>query len=102
MQFSASIAVLSRLSSAGIESLTVAFGQAMCTRIPLGAHGEEFLMESLNKLKAFSSFGDLVWFGVGVRHVLRDIVQTTEGASLVALCAALSETYPTHVAALIL
>jgi hypothetical protein len=102
MQFFASIAVLSRLSSAGIESLTVAFGQAMCTRIPLGAHGEEFLMESLNKLKAFSSFGDLVWFGVGVRHVLRDMVQTTEGASLVALCAALSETYPTHVAALIL
>jgi hypothetical protein len=74
----------------------------MCTRIPLGAHGEEFLMKSLNKLKAFSSFGDLVLFGVGVRHFLRDIVQTTEAASLVALCAALSETYPTNVAALIL
>ncbi|KAL2834666.1 hypothetical protein BJY01DRAFT_224159 [Aspergillus pseudoustus] len=102
MQFSASIAVLSRLSSTGIESLTIAFGQAMCTWIPLGAHGEKFLMESLNKLKAFSSFGDLVWFGVGVRHVLRDIVQTAEGASLIALCAALSETYPTNCAALIL
>ncbi|KAL2783331.1 hypothetical protein BJX66DRAFT_318716 [Aspergillus keveii] len=102
MQFSASIAVLSRLSSAGIESLTLAFGQAMCTRIPLGAHGEKFLMESLSKLKAFSSFGDVVWFGVGVRHVLRDIVQTAEGASLVALCASISETYTTHVAALIL
>ncbi|KAL2850251.1 hypothetical protein BJY01DRAFT_245563 [Aspergillus pseudoustus] len=102
MQFSASIAVLSRLSSAGIESLTLAFGQAMCTRIPLGAHGEKVLMESLTKLKAFSSFGDLVWFGVGVRHVLRDIVQTSEGASLIALCAALSETYSSNVAALIL
>ncbi|KAL3443009.1 hypothetical protein BJX65DRAFT_312309 [Aspergillus insuetus] len=102
MQFSASIAVLSRLSSAGIESLTLAFGQAMCTRISLGAHGEKFLMESLNRLKAFSSFGDVIWFGVGVRHVLRDIVQTAEGASLVALCASLSETYTNHVAALIL
>ncbi|KAL2856735.1 hypothetical protein BJX68DRAFT_263276 [Aspergillus pseudodeflectus] len=101
MQFSASIAVLSRLSSAGIESLTVAFGQAMCTRIPLGAHGEKFLMDSLNKLKAFSGFGDLIWFGVGVRHVLRDLVQTSEGASLVALCASLAETYPPHVAALV-
>ncbi|KAL3458197.1 hypothetical protein BJX64DRAFT_267228 [Aspergillus heterothallicus] len=102
MQFSASIAVLSRLSSAGIESLTVAFGQAICTRVPLGAHGEKFLMESLNKLKPFSSFGDLVWFGVGVRHVLRDLVRTAEGASLVALCASLSQTYNPHVAALIL
>ncbi|KAJ0414778.1 hypothetical protein BJY00DRAFT_294449 [Aspergillus carlsbadensis] len=102
MQFSASIAVLSRLSSAGLESLTVAFGQAMCTRIPLGPHGEKFLMESLNKLQAFSTFGDLVWFGVGVRHVLRDVVQTAEGASLVALCAALGETYTNSVAALIL
>jgi hypothetical protein len=102
MQVSASIAVLSRLSSAGIESLTLAFGQAMCTRTPLGAHGEKFLMESLSKLKAFSSFGDVVWFGVGVRHVFRDIVQTAEGASLVTLCAALSETYTNHVAALII
>ncbi|KAJ5458023.1 hypothetical protein N7475_009411 [Penicillium sp. IBT 31633x] len=102
MQFSASIALLSRLSSAGIEALTVAFGQAMCSRVCIGAHGEKVLMESLNNLKAFSSFGDLVWFGVGVRHVLRDIVQTSEGASLVALCAALSETFSIQTSALIL
>ncbi|KGO45929.1 hypothetical protein PEX2_038310 [Penicillium expansum] len=102
MQFSASIALLSRLSSAGIEPLTVAFGQAMCSRVCIGAHGEKVLMESLNNLKAFSSFGDLIWFGVGVRHVLRDIVQSSEGASLVALCAAMSETFSIQTSALIL
>lgn len=48
-------------------------------------------MESMGKLKSFSAFGDVVWFGVGVRHVLRSLVNTSQGASCVALCAALAE-----------
>lgn len=102
MQFSASIAVLGRLSAAGVEPLTVAVGQAMCSRIPLGVHGEKVLMEAMGKLKAFSSYGDLIWFGVGVRHILRTLVQTSQGASLVALCAALAEGHSTPFAALIM
>lgn len=102
MTYTTSIEVLARMSSAGIESLTVAFGQAMCAKILIGAHGEKVLMNSLNNLKAFSSFGDIVWFEVGVRHILRDIVQTSEGASLVALSAALSEAFTTQTAALVL
>lgn len=102
MQFSASIAILSRLASAGVESITVAFGQAVCSRIHIGVQGETILRQRLENLKAFSSFGDVVWFGVGVRHVLRDIVQTSEGASLVALCASLSETFSIRNSALIL
>ncbi|MCJ1439383.1 hypothetical protein MMC27_008777 [Xylographa pallens] len=89
--FSASLAVLGRLSGAGLEPLTVAIVQAMCINIPIGIHGEERLQESISTLKAFSSFGDVIWFGVGVRHVLRTLVQTSEGASGVALAACLSE-----------
>ena len=70
-QFSASIAVLGRLSSAGVEPLTVAVGQAICSRIPLGIHGEKVLAEAMSRLRASSSFGDVIWFGVGVRHILR-------------------------------
>jgi hypothetical protein len=102
MQLSASVAVLGRLSAAGVEPLTVAVGQAMCSRIPLGVHGEKVLMEAMGKLKAFSSYGDLIWFGVGVRHILRTLVQTSQGASLVALCAALAECHSTPTAALIM
>lgn len=102
MQFSASVAILGRLSAAGVEPLTVAVGQAMCSRIPLGAHGEKVLMEAMGNLKAFSSFGDVIWFGVGVRHILRTLVQTTQGASLVALCAALAEGYSIPTAALMI
>lgn len=101
-QFSASIAILGRLSSAGIEPLTVAVGQAICSKIPLGAHGEKVLREAMASLKACSSFGDVVWFGVGVRHILRVLVQTTQGASLVALCAALSEIHRLSASALVL
>jgi hypothetical protein len=90
------------LSSAGIEALTVAFGQTMCSRVSIGSHGEKVFMESLNNMKAFSSFGDFIWLEVGVRHVLRDIVQSSEGASLIALCAAMSETFSMQTSALIL
>lgn len=101
-QFSASIAILGRLSSAGIEPLTVAVGQAICSKIPLGVHGEKVLNEALAKLQAFSSFGDAIWFGVGVRHILRVLVQNAHGASLVALCAGLSEGHDQSTSALVI
>ncbi|KAF2248320.1 hypothetical protein BU26DRAFT_506043 [Trematosphaeria pertusa] len=102
MQYSASIAVLSRLAKAGIDTLTVAFGQAMCVRLPIGAHGEKILAESMKTLTAKSVAGDLIWFGVGVRHILRELVQTSQGCSLVALCAALTESHSISVSALVL
>ena len=102
MQLSTSIAILGRLSGAGIEPLTVAVGRAICSYIPLGAHGERILDEAMNKLKAFSTIGDVVWFGVGVRHILRELVQTSQGASCVAFCAALTEGHSNATAALIL
>ncbi|EXJ58906.1 hypothetical protein A1O7_06336 [Cladophialophora yegresii CBS 114405] len=102
MQYSASIAVLGRLAGAGVDSLTVAFGQAMCSAIPLGIHGEKVLQDAMKRLTACSTFGDLVWFGVGVRHILRDLVQTRQGSALVALCGAMSEGYSSEVSALVL
>lgn len=102
MQFSASVAVLGRLAAAGINSLTIAFGQAMCCRILLSVHGEAVLHELMKKLVAFSSFGNVIWFGVGVRYVLRDLVQTSQESALVALSGALSEGYTARVSALVL
>ena len=100
--FSAPVAILSRLSSAGVEPLTVAVGQAMCSRVPLNHHGEKVLSEAMKSLTVCSSFGDAIWFGVGVRHILRDMVKTSQGASLITLCAALSEGHTRSVSALIL
>ena len=102
MQLSASVAIVGRLAAAGIESLTVAVGQILCNRVPIGAHGEKVLMESMGKLKSFSAFGDVVWFGIGIRHVLRSLVHTSQGASCVALCAALAECNSRKASALVL
>ena len=102
MQLSASVAIVGRLAAAGIESLTVAVGQILCNRVPIGAHGEKVLMESMGKLKSFSAFGDVVWFGIGIRHVLRSLVHTSQGASCVALCAALAECHSRKASALVL
>jgi hypothetical protein len=101
-QYSVSIAILGRLAKAGIDTLTVAFGQAMCLRIPIGPHGEKILAESMSGLTAKSCAADLIWFGVGVRHILRDLVQTSQGCALVALCAALTEAHSISVSALVL
>lgn len=60
MQFSTSVAVLGRFAAAGIDTLTVAFGQAMCCRLPLGIPGETVLHDSMKRLVAFSSFGDVI------------------------------------------
>ena len=56
----ASVALLGRLASAGIEPLTLAVGQAICHGLVLGPTGERRLQESLNNLKSFSSFGDAI------------------------------------------
>jgi hypothetical protein len=102
MQFNASVAILGRMAAAGVDTLTVAYGQAMCCAIPIGQHGERVLQNQMKKLKAFSSFGDIIWFGVGVRHILRDLVQSAQGCSLVALCAALTEGYSNEVSSFVL
>ncbi|KAH8722525.1 hypothetical protein GQ44DRAFT_774793 [Phaeosphaeriaceae sp. PMI808] len=101
-QYSVSIAILGRLAKAGIDPLTVAFGQAMCARIPIGTHGEKVLSDSMNKLTSKSFVADMLWFGVGVRHILRELVQTSQGCSLIALGAALTEGHSFEVSALVI
>lgn len=86
--------VLNRLSSAGVEAPTLAIAQRLFGRIfPIGAHGEYRLNEALAALKEFGTIGRVIWFGIGVRHVLCQIVTTSGGASCVALIACLSESH---------
>ncbi|KAF2686597.1 hypothetical protein K458DRAFT_386555 [Lentithecium fluviatile CBS 122367] len=90
------------LDWAGIDTLTVAFGQAMFLRLPIGPYGEKVLAEYMGRLTAKPCAANLIWFGVGVRHILRELVQTSQGCSLVALCAALTEAHSISVSALVI
>jgi hypothetical protein len=64
-----SIDVLSRFSKAGVEMITVAVGQAMCGSFNIPAAGQKRLQEAIARLKAFSSYGKILWFGFGVKSV---------------------------------
>ena len=88
-----SVAVLSRLSKAGIDPFTLQVGRAICTNFSLHPIAQGRISDAILALKKFGSYGDIIWFGFGVKHVVTDLAETEEGLTLVAICAALSTTY---------
>lgn len=88
-----SVAVLARLSKAGIDPFTLQVGRAICTNFSLHPIAQERISDAILALKKFGSYGDIIWFGFGVKHVVTDLAETEEGLTLIALCAALSTTY---------
>ncbi|KAB5516953.1 hypothetical protein GE09DRAFT_1231090 [Coniochaeta sp. 2T2.1] len=44
------------------------------------------LMSSLNQMKGVSSISNTLWFGFGIKHVVRALAETEQGALSVALC----------------
>ncbi|KAF2495454.1 hypothetical protein BU16DRAFT_618260 [Lophium mytilinum] len=100
--FNTSMAILGRLADAGLQPLTVAMAQAMGHCLPISVAGEKKLKEAVSSCKAFSSFGTMLWFGIGVRHILRTMVDTSQGASSVALVACLAEGFGPERAAKVL
>ncbi|KAL9136172.1 MAG: hypothetical protein Q9175_002629 [Cornicularia normoerica] len=88
-----SVAVLARLSRAGIDPFTLQVGRAICTNFSLHPVAQGRISDAILALRKFGSYGDIIWFGFGVKHVVTDLAETEEGLTLVALCAALSTTY---------
>lgn len=66
-----SLGVLSRLSKAGVEPFTLAVGQAIFLRFPLPPETQQEIHTTLANLKPFSSYGNVLWFGFGIKHVAR-------------------------------
>ena len=87
------VEVLARLSKAGVELITVAVGQAMFTGFNLDPDGQKRFSDALSRLKAFSSYGSVLWFGFGVKHIVRTLSETEQGATCAAICACLSLSY---------
>ena len=88
-----SVAVLARLSKAGIDPFTLQVGRAICTNFSLHPTAQGRISDAILALKKFGSYGDIIWFGFGVKHVVTDLAETEQGLTLVAICAALSTTY---------
>lgn len=88
-----SVGVLARLSKAGIDVFTLQMGRAICSDFPLTPSVQDGLTDAIQKLKKYGSYGDLVWFGFGIKHIVTDLAETEEGLTCVSLCAALSTLY---------
>jgi hypothetical protein len=87
------VGVLSRLSKAGVDPLTVVRGRALFCNMQLSPLGQQRVFDALSALKSFSSFGQLIWLGFGVRHIVHELTGTEGGMTCVALSAALQVSY---------
>lgn len=90
-----SVDVLARMSASGVEALTVCAAETILSRLKLGRIGENRVQEALLRLKAFSSVNNALWFGFGVKHMIRKLAESYEGLCCIAVCASLSEFYST-------
>ncbi|KAL8747504.1 MAG: hypothetical protein Q9190_000633 [Brigantiaea leucoxantha] len=96
------IDALSRYSAANIDIYTLQIGQLICSQFVLSIDGRRRVSEALSKLRHFGSFGNAIWFGFGLRHIVRTLQMTEQGFMCLALCASLLECYHEDVASEIL
>ncbi|KAB5522997.1 hypothetical protein GE09DRAFT_487154 [Coniochaeta sp. 2T2.1] len=86
-----SLDVAARFANAGVDAITIGVGRALGSRFSFPPEGQMELMSSLNQMKGVSSISNTLWFGFGIKHVVRTLAETEQGALSVALCAALCE-----------
>lgn len=98
---SGSIGIFQRLSGSDVGVDTAAVGYMLGGCFRFGRVGRGNFLKTLKQLPWMSTFGDTIWIGFSVRHLIRDLTSKEEGGVLVALCGALS-CYDEDVAAEIL
>ncbi|KAL4950897.1 hypothetical protein BDW69DRAFT_171145 [Aspergillus filifer] len=96
---SVSLGILSRCSAAGVDPYTLAVGGVVTKKLVLSPQGHRNIQDALTKLKSYSGFGNVLWFGFGVRSLVRTLGMRDEWRSLLAYCACLSECFPEEYAA---
>jgi hypothetical protein len=97
-----SIALLARLSKAGIDAFTIQMGRAICSDFIMTPSVQQGLVDAIQKLKKYGSYGNVIWFGFGIKHIVIDLSETEEGLACVGLCASLSIVYGTMCSAQVL
>ncbi|OCK75057.1 hypothetical protein K432DRAFT_309408, partial [Lepidopterella palustris CBS 459.81] len=96
------IDTLSRLSRAGVEALTVVAGTAVSRHARLDSLGEKRLQDALRRAGTFSSKNEALYFGFGIKSLIRILSETQEGLSCVGICSCLTEEFSTETSAKIL
>lgn len=97
-----STAILQRLSMANVDPYTLVVAQGVSSHFKMSLLGQRRVHEAVQSLKCFSSIGNAVWFGIGVKHIIRTLAETKEGTTCLTLCASLAEILGSEVSAMIL
>lgn len=97
-----STAILQRLSMANVDPYTLVVAQAVSSHFKMSLLGQRRVHEAVQNLKCLSSIGDAVWFGIGVKHIIRTLAETKEGTMCLTMCASLAEVFGSEVSAVIL
>lgn len=97
-----SVELLARYTRAGVEPLTVAIGQALFAQSRLPADAQRRLNLSVSKLKAYSSAANALWFGIGFKHLIKTLMETEQGATLIAVSSGLMISYSCEFSAAVL
>jgi hypothetical protein len=94
-----SIAVMQRLSAAGVQPVTVAGGLALGSRLNLGKRGQQNMDVALKKLSGVFGYDKLLYYGFGYRSFVNILTEKKVGVNLVALCACLVDMHGIPIAA---
>ena len=99
---SGSIAVMQRLSAAGVQPTTVAGGLALASRFTLGKRGQQNMDVALKNLSGVFGYNKILYYGFGYRSFVNILTEKKIGINLVALCACLVDMHGVPVAAEVL
>ncbi|KAF2177753.1 hypothetical protein K469DRAFT_719493 [Zopfia rhizophila CBS 207.26] len=97
-----STGVISRLANADVELVTVQTVTAIGSLFKFPPVGQNLLTESLSKISSVYAWGRVLSFGIGTKHIVRSLSDSEEGATCVAILAALTTAYSTNASACIM
>ena len=98
----ASVSVLTRLSGGGVELWTAAFAQVLLGTVRLSTEGEAHVNGALAKLHSFGTHGNLIYYGFGVKHIVRTLADSAEGMATLAICSSIVEVHSPSISTQIL
>jgi len=96
------VSILQRLADVDLSPHTIIVSQKMFSSFCLSELGRKRLENALQNLYSCSSVGDVIWFGFGIKHVVRRLAEIKQGLTCIALCGSLSELHPPKAGASIL
>ncbi|KAL9623424.1 MAG: hypothetical protein Q9160_002317 [Pyrenula sp. 1 TL-2023] len=90
---SLSIDIVGRLSKAGIDTLTVVIAQAICGPFTITGDTQRKIQSAIGKMKVRASYGEVLWFGLGIKSIVRSLMETEQGLLCIAISACLTLSY---------